>query len=203
MRPDGITTPRQLTAAYDDKGRRIAEAPLPSRSAVQKGTAHFNLPVELRNDFRLIRVDGMEQAGATRLIDAGSQRRTVGLIASGDGDLAQPLLSPLHYISRALSPYANLVEPRSADLLQSVPEVLDAKPSVLIMADIGTFAGAGDRAAYQMDRKRRHAGPLCRTAPLPVPATTIHSRPSNCARVNVRSAATLVVGTAKAARLPG
>jgi hypothetical protein len=95
--------------------------------------------VELRNDFRLIRVDGVEQAGATHLIDAGSERRTIGLLASGDGDLAQPLLSPLHYISRALSPYANLVEPRSADLLQSVPELLDGKPSLLIMADIGTM----------------------------------------------------------------
>jgi hypothetical protein len=36
-------------------------------------------------------------------------------------------------------PYVNLIEPRSADLLQSVPEVLDAKPSILIMADIGTL----------------------------------------------------------------
>src|SRR5690606_22098777 len=137
IRPQGMTTPLTLTAtAYDDKGRRIAETPLTFALGSAEATAHFNLPVELRNDFRLIRVDGIEQAGATRLIDAGSERRTVGLIASGDGDLAQPLLSPLHYISRALSPYANLIEPRSADLLQSVPEVLDAKPSILIMADI-------------------------------------------------------------------
>lgn len=140
IRPEGVSAPRTLTAAaYDDKGRRIAEAPLSFALGSAEGTARFNLPVELRNDFRLIRVDGIEQAGATRLIDAGSERRTVGLIASGDGDLAQPLLSPLHYISRALSPYVNLIEPRSADLLQSVPEVLDAKPSILIMADIGTL----------------------------------------------------------------
>ncbi|AEK54862.1 MULTISPECIES: DUF4159 domain-containing protein [Brucella] len=162
VRPDGITTPRQLTAAaYDDKGRRIAEAPLSFALGSAKGTAHFNLPVELRNDFRLIRVDGMEQAGATRLIDAGSQRRTVGLIASGDGDLAQPLLSPLHYISRALSPYANLVEPRSADLLQSVPEVLDAKPSVLIMADIGTLP---EPVIEQLTRWIENGGTLVRFA---------------------------------------
>ena len=140
IRPQGMTTPLALTAAaYDDKGRRIAEAPLTFALGSAEATTHFNLPVELRNDFRLIRVDSIEQAGATRLIDAGSERRTVGLIASGDGDLAQPLLSPLHYISRALSPYVNLIEPRSADLLQSVPEVLDAKPSILIMADIGTL----------------------------------------------------------------
>jgi hypothetical protein len=135
-----VQAPRSLTAAaYDDKGRRIAEAPLTFALGSVEGTARFNLPVELRNDFRLIRVDGVEQAGATHLIDAGSERRTIGLLASGDGDLAQPLLSPLHYISRALSPYANLVEPRSADLLQSVPELLDGKPSLLIMADIGTM----------------------------------------------------------------
>jgi hypothetical protein len=140
IRPEGVQAPRSLTAAaYDDKGRRIAEAPLTFALGSVEGTARFNLPVELRNDFRLIRVDGVEQAGATHLIDAGSERRTIGLLASGDGDLAQPLLSPLHYISRALSPYANLVEPRSADLLQSVPELLDGKPSLLIMADIGTM----------------------------------------------------------------
>lgn len=140
IRPEGVTMPRSLTAAaYDDKGRRIAEAPLSFALGNPEGTAHFNLPVELRNDFRLIRIDGVEQAGATHLIDAGSERRTIGLIASGDGDLAQPLLSPLHYIKRALTPYANLIEPRSADLLQSVPELLDAKPSILIMADIGNL----------------------------------------------------------------
>lgn len=140
IRPEGVQAPRSLTAAaYDDKGRRIAEAPLTFALGSVEGTARFNLPVELRNDFRLIRVDGVEQAGATHLIDAGSERRTIELLASGDGDLAQPLLSPLHYISRALSPYANLVEPRSADLLQSVPELLDGKPSLLIMADIGTM----------------------------------------------------------------
>lgn len=140
IRPEGITMPRTLTAsAFDDKGRRIAEAPLSFAIGNSEATARFNLPVELRNDFRVIRIDGIQQAGATRLIDAGSERRTIGLLASGDGDLAQPLLSPLHYISRALSPYANLIEPRSADLMKTVPELLDAKPSVLIMADIGTL----------------------------------------------------------------
>ncbi|HWT61960.1 MAG TPA: DUF4159 domain-containing protein [Ochrobactrum sp.] len=140
LRPDGITMPRTLRAsAYDDKGRLIAEAPLSFAVGSNEGTARFSLPVELRNDFRLIRVEGIQQAGATRLIDAGSERRTIGLLASGDGDLAQPLLSPLHYISRALSPFANLIEPRSADLMKTIPEVLDAKPSILIMADIGTL----------------------------------------------------------------
>ena len=140
IRPDGITMPRTLRAsAYDDKDRLIAEAPLSFAVGSNEGTARFSLPVELRNDFRLIRVEGIQQAGATRLIDAGSERRTIGLLASGDGDLAQPLLSPLHYISRALSPFANLIEPRSADLMKTIPEVLDAKPSILIMADIGTL----------------------------------------------------------------
>ncbi len=140
IRPDGIAIPRTLTAsAYDDKGRRIAEAPLSFAVGSKAGTARFSLPVELRNDFRLIRVDGVQQAAAVRLIDARSERRTIGLLASGDGDLAQPLLSPLHYISRALSPFANLIEPRSADLMKTIPELLDAKPSILIMADIGTL----------------------------------------------------------------
>ncbi|MBN9044881.1 MAG: DUF4159 domain-containing protein [Rhizobiales bacterium] len=140
IRPEGVTGPRRLTAAaYDGKGRRIAEAPFSFGPGDSKATARFDLPVELRNDFRLVRIDGADQAGATHLVDAGSERRTVALIASGDGNLAQPLLSPLYYISRALAPYANLIKPRSADLLKSVPEMLDAKPSILILADIGTM----------------------------------------------------------------
>lgn len=162
IRPDGVSTPRTMSAAaYDDKGRRIAEAPLNFALGSREGTAHFNLPVELRNDFRLIRVDSSAQAGAARLIDAGSERRTIGLIASGDGDLAQPLLSPLHYISRALSPYANLIEPRSADLLQSVPELLNAKPSMLIMADIGTLP---QPVSEQIDKWIDEGGTLVRFA---------------------------------------
>ncbi len=162
IRPEGVTAPRGLTAAaYDDKGRRIAEAPLSFALGSAEGTARFNLPVELRNDFRVIRIEGSEQAGAARLVDAGSQRRTIGLVASGDGDLAQPLLSPLHYISRALSPYANLVEPRSADLLQSVPELLEAKPSVLIMADIGTMP---QPAIEQLSKWVQDGGTLVRFA---------------------------------------
>ncbi|MBV2144038.1 DUF4159 domain-containing protein [Falsochrobactrum sp. TDYN1] len=162
MRPEGMTASRTLTAsAYDDKGRRIAEAPLSFALEDTQGTARFNLPVELRNDFRLIRIDGIKQAAATRLIDAGSERRTIGLLASGDGDLAQPLLSALHYISRALSPYANLIEPRSADLMQTVPELLDAKPSILIMADIGTMP---QPVVEQLSRWVEDGGTLVRFA---------------------------------------
>ncbi|MFC4624899.1 DUF4159 domain-containing protein [Daeguia caeni] len=140
IRPTGIANMRSLTAAaYDDKGRRIGEAALDFSPGSTQATAQFKLPVELRNDFRVIRIDGAHQAAATHLLDSGSERRSVALIALGNDDLVQPLLTPLHYIRRALSPYANLIEPRATNLPEAVQEMLDARPSVLIMADIGTI----------------------------------------------------------------
>src|SRR5690606_13736671 len=88
-------------------------------------------------------------------------RRTVGLLAGSDSDLAQPLLSPLHYISRALSPHANLIQTRSADLMQTVPEMLNAKPSVLILADIGTLPQPVEE---QLSRWVEEGGTLVRFA---------------------------------------
>lgn len=162
IRPETMTSARTLTAsAYDDKGRRIAEAPLSFAVGSTQATARFSLPVELRNDFRVIRIDSVEQAAATHLIDAGSERRTVGLLAGSDSDLAQPLLSPLHYISRALSPHANLIQTRSADLMQTVPEMLNAKPSVLILADIGTLPQPVEE---QLSRWVEEGGTLVRFA---------------------------------------
>lgn len=139
VRPDNITASRHLTAlAFDDKGRKIADAALNFAIGSTEAVARFELPVELRNDFRSIKIEGIEQAGATRLIDAGAERRNIGLITMGEGALAQPLLSPLHYISSALSPFANLIEPKGADLLKTIPQLLDSNPSIVVMADIGT-----------------------------------------------------------------
>jgi len=97
------------------------------------------VPFELRNDFASVALDGERHAGAVRLLDESSKRRRVGLLSQAEADQAQPLLSPLYYIRRALQPFADLVEPSSADLADAVPQILDQKPAMIIMADIGTI----------------------------------------------------------------
>ncbi len=51
---------------------------------------------------------------ALHLLDDGFRRRRVALLSGEARDLSQPLLSPLYYINRALTPYADLVEPHES-----------------------------------------------------------------------------------------
>jgi hypothetical protein len=140
IRAPGDPAPAQVTAgAFDDKGRRIADATLTFAPGAATATAEMKVPFELRNDFSSVALDGEHHAAAVRVLDESSKRRRVGLLAQADADQAQPLLSPLYYIRRALSPFADLVEPSSADLADSIPQILDQKPAMIVMADVGTI----------------------------------------------------------------
>ncbi|TIM59792.1 MAG: RNA-binding protein, partial [Mesorhizobium sp.] len=140
IRAPGDPAPAQITAgAFDDKGRRIADATLTFAPGQTTATGTMKVPFELRNDFASIALDGEHQAGAVRVLDESSKRRRVGLLSQAEADQAQPLLSPLYYIRRALQPFADLVEPSSADLADAIPQLLDQKPAMIIMADVGTI----------------------------------------------------------------
>ncbi|QPC91231.1 DUF4159 domain-containing protein [Mesorhizobium sp. INR15] len=140
IRAPGDPAPAQITAgAFDDKGRRIADATLTFAPGEATATGTMSVPFELRNDFASIALDGERQAGAVRVLDESSKRRRVGLLSQAEADQAQPLLSPLYYIRRALQPFADLVEPSSADLADAIPQILDQKPAMIVMADVGTI----------------------------------------------------------------
>ncbi|KAA3451962.1 RNA-binding protein [Mesorhizobium sp. SARCC-RB16n] len=140
IRAPGDPAPAQVTAgAFDDKGRRIADATLTFAPGEATATGTMAVPFELRNDFASIALDGERHAGAVRVLDESSKRRRVGLLSQAEADQAQPLLSPLYYIRRALQPFADLVEPSSADLANAIPQILDQKPAMIVMADIGTI----------------------------------------------------------------
>ncbi|MDX3926908.1 MAG: DUF4159 domain-containing protein [Shinella sp.] len=123
--------------AHDARGRPIAAGTVSfsAGEAVARGT--IAAPFELRNDFAQVTVDGIANTGATHLLDDGFRRRRVAFLSGETADVSQPLLSPLHYINRALAPYADLIQPGVADLSVAIPELLNQNPSVLIMADIG------------------------------------------------------------------
>ena len=140
VRPAGETGPRQVTAyASDEQGRRIAETLISFGPGETQATGEMRVPFELRNDFATVALDGENHAGALRLLDENSRRRRVGLLSQNEGDQAQPLLSPLYYIRRALGPYADLIGPSNPDLTEAVPELLERKPAAIIMADVGTL----------------------------------------------------------------
>jgi len=140
VRPEGETGPRQVTAyASDEQGRRIAETAISFGPGEAQATGQMTVPFELRNDFASVAIDGENHAGALRLLDENSRRRRVGLLSQNEADQAQPLLSPLYYIRRALGPYADLVEPSSPDLTEAIPQLLEQHPAAIIMADVGTL----------------------------------------------------------------
>jgi hypothetical protein len=146
IRPPGNAVPRQITAgAFDDKGRRIADAIVNFGPGETTATGQMQVPFELRNDFAAVSIDGENHAGAVRVLDESAKRRRVGLLSQAEADQAQPLLSPLYYIRRALEPFADLVEPQSADLADAIPQLLERKPAMIIMADVGTIPEAARR----------------------------------------------------------
>ena len=146
VRPSSDRAAGAITiGAFDEKGRRIAETGLIFSAGEAAGQAVITAPYELRNDFHTLRIDGTAQAGATFLIDDNNKRRRVALLSGSEADISQPLLSPLYYISRALEPFADLLRPRNAELVRAVPELLEQKPSVVIMADIGRLPAETER----------------------------------------------------------
>lgn len=149
--------------AFDEKGRRIAETGMVFGVDQTAGEATITAPYELRNDFHSLRVDGTQQAAATFLIDDNNKRRRVALLSGSDADISQPLLSPLYYISRALEPFADLLRPRNAELAAAIPELLEQKPAVIIMADIGKLPAEMERSLTEWVDKGgtliRFAGP--------------------------------------------
>ncbi|HET7715099.1 MAG TPA: DUF4159 domain-containing protein [Bauldia sp.] len=125
--------------ASDLRGRSIGDSPFSFEAGQNETEARFELPVELRNDISRLDVVGTETAGAVQLLDDRWRRRRIGLLSGATADQAQPLLSPLYYIARAVQPFADVSEPRDANAAVAVPELIEAGASVIAMADIGTL----------------------------------------------------------------
>jgi Domain of unknown function (DUF4159)/Aerotolerance regulator N-terminal len=128
-----------LVRAVDIRGRVIGEAPFAIDAGVSDIDAKFALPVELRNEIVRLEIAGVETAGAVQLLDDRWRRRRIGLLSGASAEIAQPLLSPLYYISRAVQPFADVREPREANAALAVPDLIDSGASVIAMADIGNL----------------------------------------------------------------
>jgi hypothetical protein len=128
-----------IVRASDIKGRIIGDAPFSFAAGTASAEAKFTLPVELRNDVARVEIAGAETAGAVQLLDERWRRRRIGLLSGGSADTAQPLLSPLYYIARAVQPFADVREPREANADLAIPELIDSGASIVAMADIGTL----------------------------------------------------------------
>ena len=113
--------------------RELARAPVTFGTADTRTEVTFDLPPEMRNRITRFEIAGVRSAGAVSLSDDSLQRREVALIAGGAEREGQQLLSPLHYLRRALAPSADLIEGALSDILL-------ASPDVIILADVARLS---------------------------------------------------------------
>ncbi|MCA1299315.1 DUF4159 domain-containing protein [Stappia indica] len=149
--------------ALDSKGLVLGESTLPAAagSTADEQTVRFDLPVELRNDVARLEITGETSAAGVQLLDDRWQRRTVGLVSGTAAGAAQPLLSPLYYLDRALQPFSEIRRPRQADLAEALPELTGQGVSVLLLADVGRIP---DQALPAVTRWIEQGGTLVRFA---------------------------------------
>jgi len=134
----GAEGPRSgVVRALTGRGEPLGEAPYAIGDSARDATAHFELPLEIRNQVARIEIAGERSAGAVYLLDARSQWHRVGIVSGESREDAQPLLSPLYYVQRALSPYADVIAPSEGNVANAIHELVEQKVSTIVLADIG------------------------------------------------------------------
>src|SRR5690606_15629287 len=108
-----------------------------------------------------LEVSGEQSSGSVQLVDDRWQRRVVGLVSGESREAAQPLLSPLYYITRALGPFAELRTAPSPNIATSLDTLLEERVSVMVLADIGTLIGDSEE---RLQAWIRNGGVLVRFA---------------------------------------
>jgi Domain of unknown function (DUF4159)/Aerotolerance regulator N-terminal len=128
-------------AALGAHGESLASAPFHFAPGQSETIARLTLPLEVRNEARRIAIDGMDSAGAVRLLGTNSRRLAVGIVSASNLENRQPFLSSTFYLKRALGPYADVHE-------GTISDVLANNVSVLVLADVGNLEGSDhDRVA--------------------------------------------------------
>ena len=121
--------PDVLAIGTDPQGAARELARLTAEDAqIENGistrTVAIDLPSELRNRITRFQLDGQDSAGAVVLADDSVRRRKVALVGDDRASEGQSLLSPLHYLRRALAPRTDLIEGGLSDVLQAAPDVI-------------------------------------------------------------------------------
>ncbi len=123
--------------ALNGRGERLAETDFEIGTGVPSTEVAIDLPLELRNQITRLEIENEAAAGAVYLLDSRSLWQRFGIISGEARETAQPLLSPTHYLERALSPYGEVIVTSTGNIAEGTKALLERKPSVLIFANIG------------------------------------------------------------------
>jgi hypothetical protein len=135
---DGIAA--GVVRAIDAKGSPIGEARYAFGPQDRESEAAFDLPVELRNDISRLEIAGERSAGAVQLLDKRWRRRAIGVVTGATSDTAQPLLASTFYLTRALSPFADVRLGDRGAPQQVIGQFLDQRLPMIVLADVGTLS---------------------------------------------------------------
>jgi hypothetical protein len=150
-----------VVRALTGRGEPLGETAFTIPPGAREAKTAFNLPLEIRNQVARIEIAGEPSAGAVHLLDGRSEWHRVGIVSGESREAAQPLLSPLYYVQRALSPYADVVAPSEGNVANAVHELIGQKVSTIVLADIGKL-GAGTE--QELDEWLKSGGVLIRFA---------------------------------------
>lgn len=140
--------------ALGTDGRVIAQSDITFSADALEAGATLRLPIELRNQIARLTIPGERGAGAVQLLDESNRRRVVGLVSESPLEDAQPLLSDLFYLERALEPFAEVVR-------GDIEQLLGQELSILALADVG---GLTDRETESLESWMHQGGLLLRFA---------------------------------------
>ncbi|MCP4934508.1 MAG: DUF4159 domain-containing protein [bacterium] len=158
--PGGISYEGHVRA-LDGKGRSIFHKPFKLAANATDTNIDFVLPLELRNQIARVEIKGMRAASTRFLIDGRAKWQRIGLISSEASEEAQPLLSPLYYIKKALQPFNEMTEPKNKNTAKATDTLLARHISTLILAGIGRLQS---KTSAQLEDWLQRGGMLIRFA---------------------------------------
>ena len=163
IRSDARAAGKGAVRALDAQGRAIGEAPFDFGSSARDRTARSicrsRCATKIAGSSSTASGPPARPGWSTNARAAGASRSLPGASA----DVAQPLLSPIYYLKRALAPFADISEWRDS-ASDPILSLLAEKPSVLALADMSVRAGPGARRDSSPSRRGRRAAALRRHA---------------------------------------
>lgn len=132
-RADPRGSARAFVSALTQDGSALGSAEAVFAEGVREAEAQFEIPAAALARVARFNVTGRAGAGTVWLWDSAERTRRVGIVDTGTS--AQPLLSDMHYIRKALEPFASISN-------GDIETLVAAAPDAIILADVGQIPRA-------------------------------------------------------------